>query len=146
MSLLRIGHFYGSGDNNPTDGRHETFFQVLPTPRVYARFPFYDLMNDTDDFAQLWIRPHPRITLRTEFHNLRLSDSHDLWYLGGGAFQQGTFGYTGRPSSNHRALANIVDLSLIKPVPLQSLPPCCRGLLLRHRPGEQTRARSWMVR
>jgi hypothetical protein len=108
---LRIGHFYGSGDGNPTDGRHETFFQVLPTPRTYARFPFYDLMNNTDDFAQLWIRPHPRIAFRTEFHNLRLSDPHDLWYLGGGAFQQGTFGYTGRPSGNHRALANVVDLS-----------------------------------
>lgn len=108
---LRVGHFYGSGDSNPADGRHETFLQVLPTPRGYARFPFYDLMNNTDDFAQLWVRPHPRITLRTEFHNLRLSDPHDLWYLGGGAFQQGTFGYTGRPSSNHRALANVVDLS-----------------------------------
>ena len=108
---LRVGHFYSSGDSNPADGRHETFFQVLPTPRIYARFPFYNLMNNTDDFAQLWVRPHPRIALRTEFHNLRLSDSHDLWYLGGGAFQQGTFGYTGRPSSNHHQLANVVDLS-----------------------------------
>jgi len=108
---LRIGHFYGSGDSNPTDGRHETFFQVLPTPRIYSRFPFYNLMNNTDDFAQLWVRPHPRIAFRSEFHNLRLSDPHDLWYLGGGAFQQGTFGYTGRPSNNHRALANVVDFS-----------------------------------
>jgi len=108
---LRVGHFYGSGDSNPADGRHETFFQVLPTPRVYSRFPFYNLMNNTDDFVQLWVRPHPRIAFRTEFHNLRLSDSHDLWYLGGGAFQQGTFGYTGRPSGNHHALANVVDLS-----------------------------------
>lgn len=108
---FRIGHFYGSGDDNPGDGHHGTFFQVLPTPRVYSRFPFYDLMNNTDDFAQLWIRPHPRVTFRSEFHNLRLSDSHDLWYLGGGAFQQGTFGYTGRPSSNRRALANVIDLS-----------------------------------
>ena len=39
---IRAGYFRGSGDNNPADARHNTFFQVLPTPRVYARFPFYN--------------------------------------------------------------------------------------------------------
>jgi hypothetical protein len=34
---LRAGYFVGSGDGNPTDGHHNTFFQVLPTPRIYAR-------------------------------------------------------------------------------------------------------------
>ena len=42
---------------------------------------------------------------------MRLADAHDLWYLGGGAFQPGTFGYTGRPSNGHRGLANVWDLS-----------------------------------
>ena len=36
---------------------------------------------------------------------------NDLWYLGGGAFQPHTFGYTGRPSNGHRSLANVWDLS-----------------------------------
>ncbi|MBV8905616.1 MAG: alginate export family protein, partial [Acidobacteriia bacterium] len=38
---VRGGFTYGSGDNNPNDNRHGTFFQILPTPRVYARFPFF---------------------------------------------------------------------------------------------------------
>src|SRR5262249_9673484 len=37
---IRGGYNYGSGDGNPNDSTHGTFFQVLPTPRVYARFPF----------------------------------------------------------------------------------------------------------
>jgi hypothetical protein len=31
----------GSGDRNPNDNRHETFLQVPPTPRNYARYPFF---------------------------------------------------------------------------------------------------------
>ena len=36
---LRAGTFRSTGDNNPSDNEHNTFFQILPTPRVYARFP-----------------------------------------------------------------------------------------------------------
>ena len=36
---IRAGWFRSSGDNHPADRRHSTFFQILPTPRVYARFP-----------------------------------------------------------------------------------------------------------
>ena len=34
---IRGGYDVGSGDDNPTDGRHSTFFQVLPTPRAARR-------------------------------------------------------------------------------------------------------------
>ena len=36
---LSAGYSYGSGDGNPNDSTHGTFFQVLTTPRQYARFP-----------------------------------------------------------------------------------------------------------
>src|SRR3712207_7868095 len=36
---VRAGYFRGSGDGDAADDRHHTFFQVLPTPRIYARFP-----------------------------------------------------------------------------------------------------------
>ncbi len=39
---IRGGYNYGSGDGNPNDNTHGTFFQILPTPRVYARFPFFN--------------------------------------------------------------------------------------------------------
>ncbi len=54
---LRAGWFRSSGDNNPTDNKHDTFFQILPTPRIYARFPFYNLMDSTDEFVQVMEKP-----------------------------------------------------------------------------------------
>ena len=62
------------GDNNPNDGQHGTFFQVLPTPRIYARFPFYNLMNNQDAFAEVVLRPHPKWTIRSDAHFLRLGN------------------------------------------------------------------------
>jgi hypothetical protein len=94
---IRGGYDYSSGDINPTDDKHGTFFQVLPTARIYARMPFFNLMNSIDAFGELILRPSNRLTLRTDVHSLRLADKHDLWYSGGGAFQPGTFGYNGRP-------------------------------------------------
>ena len=108
---LSMGYSYGSGDGNPTDSRHGTFFQVLTTPRLYARFPFYNMMNNEDFYGTLNLRPSAKMLLRSEVHALRLASAADLWYLGGGAFQPQTFWYTGRPSNGSRSLANVWDLS-----------------------------------
>ncbi len=109
---LRLGHYYGSGDKDPNDGKHGTFFQILPTPRPFARFPFYDMVNNEDFFANLILRPHKDWTLRGEVHALRLANRNDLWYLGGGAYQPWTFGYVGRSASGARSLANQWDMSV----------------------------------
>ena len=109
---FRIGLFRGSGDGDPTDGSHDTFFQVLPTPRPYARFPFYDFSNTTEVFATATLHPYPVATIRAGARRVRLSESADLWYVGGGAFEDQTFGYTGRPGGGARGLATIFDLGL----------------------------------
>jgi len=109
---LRGGFTGGSGDGNPNDNTHGTFFQVLPTPRLYARFPFFNMMNTQDGFGALIVRPHPKVTISSEFHSLRLSNANDLWYSGGGAYQPWSFGYTGRNTSGQRSLANLYDTSL----------------------------------
>jgi hypothetical protein len=109
---IRGGVTCGSGDGNPGDNRHGTFFQLLPTPRPYAKFPFFNMMNTTDRYAILILRPHPKVTLTSEFHALRLSDADDLWYSGGGAFQPWTFGYSGRATSGRRSLGNLYDLGV----------------------------------
>lgn len=106
---LRGGFTDGSGDGNPNDNKHETFFQVLPTPRIYARFPFFNMMNTEDGFLSLILRPSPKVTVTSEFHSLRLSSVNDFWYSGGGAYQPWTFGYTGRSTSGRRSLANLYD-------------------------------------
>lgn len=106
---IRAGWFRSSGDADPTDGRHGTFFQVLPTPRIYARMPFYNQMNIDDVFGSLSLGI-ARVTFRAEVHGLRLAESADLWYQGGGAFEPGTFGYVGRPSGGSRGLATLLDV------------------------------------
>jgi hypothetical protein len=107
---IRMGVFNGSGDGNANDKLHETFFQILPTPRVFARFPCFNLMNNRDLHAALISRPHNRVTISNEFHSLRLFNRQDLWYLGGGAFQPWTFGYTGRAAGGAQSLANLFDI------------------------------------
>jgi len=109
---LRAGHSWGSGDSNPNDNTHRTFFQILPTPRPYARFPFFNMMNNEDTFGILLLRPHSKVTVSSEFHSLRLSNANDLWYSGGGIFQPWTFGYTGRSTSGRRSLGNLYDTSV----------------------------------
>lgn len=106
---LRAGYFRSSGDGNPNDNEHTTFFQVLPTPRIYARTPFFNLMNNQDAFGQLLLKPFARLSFRTDVHWLRLSNSGDLWYLGGGAYQSGTFGYSARPSNGRANLGILFD-------------------------------------
>ena len=109
---LRGGFFDGSGDSNPNDNQHETFFQLVPTPRLFARFPFFNMMNNREVFGTLTLRPHTKVTVSSEFHALRLSNQNDLWYLGGGLFQPQTFGYTGRATAGRRSLANLYDTNL----------------------------------
>jgi hypothetical protein len=108
---FRGGYDYSSGDGNPTDGTHGTFFAVLPTPRQYARFPFFNSMNDRDLFGEVMLRPGKRLVIRSDVHGLWLASSKDLWYSGGGAYQPWTFGFQGRPSNGHTSLATLYDIS-----------------------------------
>ena len=108
---LRLGYFYSSGDGNPADNTHGTFFAILPTPRVYARFPFFNSMNNTDLFEELMLRPTKAFTIRSDVHGLWLSNKNDLWYTGGGAFQPWTFGFSGRTSNGSKSLATLYDIS-----------------------------------
>lgn len=108
---LRGGWFRSSGDNNNTDGTHNTFFQMLPTPRIYARTPFFNQMNNTDDFVQFIDKPVKPVALRADLHWLDLTSPHDLWYTGGGAYDNKVFGFTGRPANNATSLASLADVS-----------------------------------
>jgi hypothetical protein len=108
---LRAGWFRSSGDDNATDNEHHTFFQILPTPRIYARIPFYNLMNSTDAFVQVMDTPSKKLALRGDLHWLRLTSSKDLWYQGGGAYDNKVFGYVGRPANGYSSLGTVADVS-----------------------------------
>jgi hypothetical protein len=109
---LRMSYGSSSGDRDPDDGTHTTFFQLLPTPRPFARTPFYDLVNNRDLVGILVLRPSKAVTLRSEVHGLWLGERNDLWFQGGGAFQPWTFGYIGRPSGGKSELGQMYDASV----------------------------------
>lgn len=112
---LRIGYSRTSGDDDPTDGDHDTFFQIMPTSRIYAYSTFYNMMNNEDAFAQLILRPFAGFMWRTDFHNIRLTESRDLWYQGAGATLSDRpigFGFPGRPAFGHRDLFQVAETSL----------------------------------
>ncbi len=110
---LRIGAFRSSGDSNPFDGTHETFFQVLPTARLYSLTAAYNLMNSTDAFVELRLFPLAGLTLRLDAHALRLTEGRDRWYAGAGATRQrgAIFGYGARATGGARELGRVVELS-----------------------------------
>lgn len=109
---IRAGYNLGSGDSDPNDAKHGTFFQLLPTPRPFARFPFFNMMNNQQLYSGLTVRPHKQVSLKSEVSSLRLAQGNDLWYQGGGAFQPWSFGYIGRAVSGKRGLATLYDLSV----------------------------------
>ncbi|GAC1644742.1 MAG: hypothetical protein NVS9B15_02030 [Acidobacteriaceae bacterium] len=108
---VRAGLLRSTGDSNPTDDQHNTYFQLLPTPRVYARFPFYNMMNGKDEFAQVMDNPTKKLDVRSDLHFLQLTSATDLWYQGGGAYDNKAFGYVGRPANYHSSFASIFDVS-----------------------------------
>lgn len=109
---LRAGINSGSGDGNPDDDTHGTFFQLLPTAWLYAQFPFYNMMNNQDVFVQAILRPHPAVTLRADFHALSVNATADLVYASSGASNQRFFGFLGTPTHGHADLANLTHVAL----------------------------------
>ena len=109
---LRGGMLRTTGDNNNTDGTHNTFFQVLPTPRVYNRFPYSNMMNSKDEFVMLIDKPSAKMDVRADLHFLQLTAPTDFWYGGGGAFDNKVFGFMGRPGNNHGSFSSLADVQM----------------------------------
>jgi hypothetical protein len=109
---LRVGYGRGSGDDDPNDDDHGTFFQILPTARIYSWSTFYNLMNSEDAFVQFILRPITGLVWRTDFHNIRVTESRDLWYQGAGATLEDRnigFGFPGRPAFGEHDLFQVIE-------------------------------------
>jgi hypothetical protein len=108
---VRGGFLHASGDGDPIDDRHGTFFPMLPTVRKYAFTAAYAPMNLRDAFVELITRPTSRVTARVDARRLQLARAADLWYAGSGASQQrgSSFGYAGRPSGGATDLGSVLE-------------------------------------
>jgi hypothetical protein len=108
---VRAGGLYASGDSNPGDDRHGTFFQMLPTISRYSRTTTYALMNLREVFVQAYVYPHARATVRADVHRVDLAHGADRWYTGSGATaREGAyFGYEARPTAGETGLGTVLE-------------------------------------
>jgi nitrite reductase (NADH) large subunit len=91
---LRGGINYASGDSNPTDGDHQTFFNMLPTNHLYYGFADQlSFQNLTNPFVQLRATPFEMLALNFFVHWFQLSEKDDARYAGTGAFDKRVFGF-----------------------------------------------------
>jgi hypothetical protein len=111
---VRAGWLRASGDRDPSDRRHETFFQMLPTVRRHALSATYSQMNLRDLFVEVLATPAPRIATRAEWHRLTLDRPTDRWYFGSGATQRAgrVFGFATRSSGGATGLGNVIEGSV----------------------------------
>ncbi len=110
---LRLGGHHATGDDNPADGEHGTFFQLAPGTRKYQLFPYYNFQNTQGAFVQLFLAPTPRLTLRLDLAANRLTEAADRWYMGSGPTQDdGVFGYVARPTGGSRDLGQDAFLTV----------------------------------
>jgi hypothetical protein len=110
---VRGGLLYASGDANPNDDHHGTFFPMIPTTQPDVLRGTYAQMNLRDLYARVTVFPRQRLQLGGEVHYLSLADHLDRWYSGTGAtaFDGEYFGYSTRRSTLQRALGTYVQLS-----------------------------------
>ena len=111
---LRGGATWLSGDANPADESHGTFFPMLPTVRRYSQSTLYSLANLRDIMAQLMLRPRGNVNVRVDAHLMALAARNDGWYAGSGATQESgrIFGYTLRRSGGESRLMEMVEGSV----------------------------------
>ncbi len=55
---------------------------------------------------------HARLTVRSDFHWLRVTEGKDFLYSGGGATKDDFFGYLGLPANGHRQIGYLADIAL----------------------------------
>jgi hypothetical protein len=108
---LRAGINFASGDSDPSDGEHETFFNLLPTNHLY--YGFADQLafqNLKDLFVQLRLAPHEKLSLNAFVHYFSLMEADDSRYGGTGAFSRTSFGYVASSSNGARTVGVEYDL------------------------------------
>ena len=108
------GVMYASGDDDPNDRRHGTFFPMLPTTRPDVLRGTYAQMNLRDVYAGVEVHPRTRLRLSAEVHVLALADRQDRWYSGTGAtaIRGEYFGFTSRRSTLRHGLGTLTQASL----------------------------------
>lgn len=107
----RTGVNMASGDNNPGDDVHGTFFNTLPSNFFYYgmanQLAFQNLVNW---FAQFRLNPAPNLDVQVYVHRFWLANDADARYFGPGAFNRRQLGFGNSPSNGSRDVGTEVDV------------------------------------
>jgi hypothetical protein len=88
---LGLEYDFATGDQNPTDGKHQTFENLFPTNhKFYGIMDLVSLQNIHDVRLVSSIKPHKKVTLGVDYHSFWLADTHDNFYNVAGAPRGGT--------------------------------------------------------
>ena len=109
---FRISYFHGSGDSNPLDNKHETYFIFLYNGRKFALFPFYNQQNLNDLTFQLIFSSGKNSKIRMDYSILSLDKEEDGWYTGSGALNNSSFGIVYKPSLGSKKIANVFSFAI----------------------------------
>ncbi|SFK47516.1 Alginate export [Nitrosomonas aestuarii] len=111
---LRAIYYQSSGDGNAGDNKHKTFFSLVPSGRIFAKFPFFDQMNIRDAFLEMIVTPTEKSQVNINLHHLTLTNANDLLYRGlGASTKSGAFGYAGQLSGGSNDVGQLVDISFL---------------------------------
>jgi len=79
---LTVEYSFGSGDSDPTDGKHETFDGAFGArDKMYGRMNLFHWMNIKDAQVNLEGKPWKGFYFKAEFHQFWLAEKKDAWYL-----------------------------------------------------------------
>src|SRR3989339_918912 len=86
----RIGFEYdfASGDDDTTDGDHETFDNLYPTNHWQGNYGFIDVLSwqNMHDFrGNIKVAPTSKMTVQVDYHYFLLDEEEDGWYNAAGA-------------------------------------------------------------
>lgn len=106
-----IGLSYASGDPDPRDDRHGTFFPLLPSGDRVSALNAYALMNVVDRWAALDLQVRPTVMSRTTVRRVGVANAADRWYQGSGATSRvgNYFGYQGRDGRGATSIGTAID-------------------------------------
>ncbi len=77
---LGVEYSYGSGDNNPNDGKTTTFQNLFPTNHPpYGFMDAWSWQNVHNLVLRSSIQPHAKIKATADFHLFWLADTGDAW-------------------------------------------------------------------
>jgi hypothetical protein len=107
---FRLGVAHASGDDDPEEGKHKSFFGMAPTNhKWYGYMDTTALSNLINFYQQAILKPAEKVELMVDGHLFWLHDTSDSWYAGSGPTRNDVFGYVGGYNVSTGSTARLTD-------------------------------------